>query len=67
MSKKNRGTPSLKPGAEWKPTSKPSPFRNTITSQQQFQPELNVDEERDLKWLNPTKGVRLKTVEKRAR
>jgi hypothetical protein len=67
MTRKSRETPLLRVKDQWHPKSKPSPFRRTITSERQFQPELNTNEEHDLKWLDPMKGAKVKTVDKRAR
>jgi hypothetical protein len=54
-------------GRDWQGTSKPSAFRPTIRNEEKFPPLRDVDSERETKWLNPTKGAKVKSVDKLAR
>jgi hypothetical protein len=50
----------------WTAKQSPSPWRPQIKAQVPFPPERNVDDERDTKWLDPNKGVRVTKVNKQA-
>jgi hypothetical protein len=55
MTSKSKGTPSLAPGQEWKPTSSPGPYREHIGGGTAHPPERSTDE-RFLRWNDSTKN-----------